>query len=326
MSESSEIGWTDATWPIVAGCEYASPGCSNCWAVRDSWRLAHNPNPRVHTAYFGTVDKTPDGKLVWSGIIRPLWNRLNWPLKWTKPRRIFVCSQADLFHPKVRFNFIAAVFGIAAMCPQHTMQMLTKHPGRARMFFTWLTQQQGGPLATCLWEARSAVGGALASLNEPFPDDPPPWPLENVWLGATVEDQRRADERINELLTTPAAKRWLSVEPMLEAINVSPWLTPCGPGIVPPDPHGRDQGIDWVVCGGESAQTRATTRPFDLAWARDLRDQCKAAGVPFFMKQLGTKPRDRGLEWGSLPGKSSRYKWHEMQHWPEDLQIQEFPA
>jgi protein gp37 len=114
VSEHSPIGWTDATWPLVGGCEYVSPGCSNCWAVRDSWRMAHNPNPKIHNAYFGTVDKQASGKLVWSGIVRPLWDRLAWPLKWRGSKRVFVCSQSDLFNRKVPFEFIAAAFGVMA--------------------------------------------------------------------------------------------------------------------------------------------------------------------------------------------------------------------
>ena len=359
MADHSTISWTDATWPIVAGCEYASPGCSNCWAVRDSWRLAHNPNPKVHNAYFGTVDKLPSGKLVWSGIIRPLPERLDWPLKWRGFKRIFVCSQADLFHPKVPNEFIAAAFGVMAVCPQHTFQVLTKHPGRMRSFFEWVAGQQNGAAETCAWEARHVPGVSGWQHDEPVE-----WPLPNVWIGVTVEDQRRAEERIPELLRTPAAKRWLSVEPMLEAINLrQSWVdylegwtaeqVCCGRrrgGECCGDPDAQQvqtERIDWVVCGGESAQTRANTRPFAIEWARDLMQQCRAASVPFFMKQLGTAPTWRGHSgpgehWPAdttkndtghgyfaiMPpvGKGSRYKFHDPEHWPEDLRVQEFPA
>lgn len=334
MGEHSTISWTDATWPIVAGCEYASPGCSNCWAVRDSWRLAHNPNPKVHRAYFGTVDKLPSGKLAWSGVIRPLWDRLDWPLKWRGFQKVFVCSQSDLFHPKVPNEFIAAAFGVMAVCPHHTFQVLTKHPRRMRAFFEWAAEQQNGPAETCAWEARHAPG-----VRGRQHDEPAEWPLENVWIGVTVEDQRRADERIPELLRTPAAKRWLSVEPMLEAIDL--WKARGFP------PDSLQSALDWVVCGGESAQTRTNTRPFAIEWARDLMQQCRAAGVPFFMKQLGTAPTWRGHSgpgehWPAdttkndtghgyftiMPpvGKGSRYKFHEPEHWPEDLRVQQFPG
>lgn len=307
MSQSSDISWCDATWPIVAGCEYVSPGCSNCWAVRDSWRLAHNPHRKVSDAYFGTVDKTDAGKLVWSGIVRELPLRLGWPLKWRGNKRVFVCSQADLFHRKVSNEFIAAAFGVMAACPQHTFQVLTKHPARMREWFEWVASQQNGAAETCAWEVRYMAPAHYGAA-------PAEWPLENVWLGTTVEDQKRADERIPELLRAPAAKWWLSVEPMLEAITTD--LT----------------YIDWVVCGGESAQTRANTRPFNIQWARALHAQCRAAGVPFFMKQLGTQPFIEGENIVTFPyfkldfaPKSSRYKWHEPEHWPQDLRVQNFP-
>lgn len=312
MAGDSNISWTDATWPIVAGCSYASPGCSNCWAVRDSWRLAHNPNPKVHNAYFGTVDKTPDGKLVWSGVIRTLDVRLDWPLKWHGFKKVFVCSQSDLFHPLVPFQFVAKVFGVMSACPQHTFQVLTKHPARMREFFRWIEAQQNGALESIAWESRYIVGNLQASEV---------WPLENVWLGVTVEDQKRADERMYELVEIPAAVHWLSVEPMLEEIDIGWFLR----SVV----HGQG----WVVCGGESAQTRANTRPFHLQWAHDLLTQCRDYRVPFFMKQLGTRPHDVGfdqkdtaLEFDLPAGKNARYKWHEPAHWPASLRVQEFPA
>ena len=269
MSEHSAIGWTDATWPIVAGCTYASPGCSNCWAVRDSWRLAHNPHDKVRRMFEGTVRKTEDSKLVWTGLVRPLPDRLDWPLKWKSGRRIFVSNMSDLFHPEVPFDFVDRVYEVMAKCPHHTFQVLTKHPDRMREY------------------VRQA--------------------LPNVWHGVTVEDQKRAAERLPLLLETPSAIRWISAEPLLEPVDLTPWLT----------------RIDWVVAGGESAQTRRNTRPFELAWARSLREQCAAGGARFFMKQLGTCSDASGT---LPPGKTSRYKWHEPQHWPEDLRVQQFPA
>jgi protein gp37 len=319
VSEHSEIGWTDATWPIVAGCEYVSPGCSNCWAVRDSWRLAHSQHKHIREAFEGVVRKTEDGKLVWTGVVRPLPFRLDWPAKWRAPRRIFVCSQSDLFNPQVPDEFIADVFGVMAANQRHTYQVLTKHAARMRRL-----------------------------LAHDLPYEGPEWPLPNVWIGVTVEAQRRADERVPELLRTPAAKRWLSVEPMLEPITLRPFLLQkacdrCTQGVMDSENdhlHGRcrcechgDHRLDWVVCGGESAQTRETTRPFDIGWGRNLQAQCRAAGVPFFMKQLGSKPLPPALPGTvmrlGLPlpeGKTSRYKWHEPEHWPEDLRVQEFPT
>lgn len=304
MSEFSPIGWTDATWPIVAGCTYESPGCSNCWAVRDSWRLAHSPHPQVALNFKGVVRKTEDNKLVWTGLVRPIPERLDWPVKWKTPRKIFVCSQSDLFHPEVPADFIAQVFSVMAICPQHTFQVLTKHAGRMRQL-----------------------------LAHDLPYEGPEWPLRNVWIGVTVEDQQRAHKRIPELLLTPAARRWLSVEPMLEAIDLRRIRLPADGRLALCSGGKPPARVDWVVCGGESAQTRETTRPFDIGWARDLQRQCRAAGVAFFMKQLGSKPLPAALEGTVMrftlpkpPGKSSRYKWHEPEYWPEDLRVQEFPT
>lgn len=324
MAEHSPIGWTDSTWPIIAGCDYVSPGCSNCWAVRDSWRLAHNPHKLVRDAFADVVRKTDDGKLVWTGHVRPLPQRLDWPLKWRAPRLIFVCSQADLFSYKVPPEFIAAAFGVMAASPLHTFQVLTKHPKRMREFLDSIARDREGPVTACLWAARQALGADVFGRHEPFPDQLPAWPLENVWVGVTVEDQKRANERIPELLRTPAAVRWLSVEPMLEAIDLTDIRTPH-------EHTERGQlhelaDLDWVVCGGESAQTRATTRPFDIGWARDLRDQCRAAGVRFFFKQYGSRPTENGQPIAPPVGKSSRYKFHEPEHWQADLRIQEFPT
>ena len=301
MSEHSPIGWTDATWPIVAGCEYESPGCSNCWAVRDSWRLAHNPHKAVREAFAGTVRKTEAGALVWTGVVRPLPERLDWPLRWRAPRRIFVCSQADLFHPKVPDEFIDQVFAVMAITPRHTFQVLTKRAERmsAYMISRSRSEQQWERAARTLGWTLEWEGRRLA-----------PFPLPNVWLGISVEDQVRADERVPHLLRAPAAKRWLSVEPMLEPIRLTVLTL---------------QRLDWIVCGGESAQTRANTRYFDVDWARDLRDKCRSAGTAFFMKQGGSRPTDGGVPIALPAGKSSRYKFHELQHLPGDLQIQEFP-
>jgi protein gp37 len=346
MSANSNISWTDNTWPIVAGCEYESPGCANCWAVRDSWRLAHHPNPAVSNPYAGTVRKTADGKLIWTGVVRTLPERLTWPLGWRKRKRIFVCSQADLFHPAVPFEFIAAVYGVMVTAHWHTYQVLTKHAARMLEFFEWLLGDPGpverinGAMDTWVRDPRerAAFRSTCSSLVASFC-----WPPANVWVGVTVEDQKRADERIPLLLQAPVALRWISAEPLLEEVNVASWLAP--KGALGQD-RARSRWISWVVAGGESAQTRRTTREFDVAWARSLLAQCVESGTAFFMKQLGTVPVQDGI---SLPGmqwpsdtrrreaglgkvyilhpvgRTSRYKWHEPRRWPLDVQVQEFP-
>lgn len=321
MSQTSTIGWTNATWPIVAGCAYESPGCSNCWAVRDSWRLAHNPHPKVRLAFEDVVKKQPDGKLVWSGVVRTIPQRLGWPSGWRLGRRVFVCSQSDLFHPLVPNEFIAATFRVMAAEHRHTFQVLTKHPARALEWFRWIEGggRVGERLLSCLKEVAPGVRAEVNANGS--------WPLRNVWFGVTVEDRRRAEERVRILHQIPARVRWISAEPQLERLDMLPRLRWCTGDMG----DAMDQRIDWLVCGGESAQTRANTRPFDIGWARALLQDCRATGTRFFMKQLGSNPvpwlQDDGKVELRLPaGRTSRYKWHEPEHWPADLRVQEFPT
>lgn len=131
MSASTNIEWTDASWPVVAGCVKLSAGCTHCWAIRDAWRLSHNPNRAVREVYAGTATKTPGGALNWTGAVKPQPQRLDWPLRWRKPKKIFVCNQSDLFHEKVSDEFIDRVFDVIWQTPQHTYQVLTKRADRA---------------------------------------------------------------------------------------------------------------------------------------------------------------------------------------------------
>ncbi|HVL65753.1 MAG TPA: phage Gp37/Gp68 family protein [Vicinamibacterales bacterium] len=267
MAENSSIEWTDSTWPVVTGCDYASPGCANCYAVRDARRLSHNPNPRVAAAFAGVVEPTAAGKLRWTGRVNCLEERLDWPLKWKRPRKIFVCNQSDLFHEDVPQAFIIAVFNRMARAPQHTFQVLTKRPARMREMVQLIDALRGG-----------------SSLYAN-------WPLPNVWLGVSVENQRFADERIPLLLQTPAAVRFISAEPLLGPLELRhDWLyeyrnlNPVKAIVPAGAPLPR---LSWVIVGGESGKG---ARPFDLAWARSIVQQCQAAGTAVFVKQLGAKP------------------------------------
>lgn len=215
-------------------------------------------------------------------------DRLNQPWHWRKPARVFVNSMSDLFHEDVPDDFINAVWRVMAENAQLTFQVLTKRPERMLEFGTG---------------------------------------NHNIWLGVSVENQKAADERIPLLFQTPAAVRFLSVEPMLESIRL-PWAKP---GVIifkndekiPPSLH-------WVICGGESGPK---ARPFNIDWARDLRDQCKAVGVPFFMKQMGAKPYEPFRCphcHGQHPEDAKKIifknrKGGDMAEWPEDLRMREFP-
>lgn len=237
MSDKTKIEWTDATWNPVTGCSKVSPGCKHCYAERDWARLVHMP--AFAGRAFTDVACHPE--------------RLDQPLRWKKPRRVFVNSMSDLFHESVPVEFIAQLFDVMARCPQHTFQILTKRP--ARMQFLLRSE----------WDRK---------------------PLPNVWLGVSIEDQATADERIPLLLQTPAAVRWVSAEPLLGPVDLY-WLWSKQVkrhGLGQPLPVGMYAKLNWVVVGGESGPR---ARPMHPQWARDLRDQCAAAGVPFLFKQWG---------------------------------------
>lgn len=246
---ATKIEWTNETWNVVTGCSKISPGCAHCYADRMSKRLAgrcrypaapHNFDVTLH----------PD--------------RLEEPLRWKKPRRVFVVSMGDLFHDDVPDEFIDRVFTVMGRkCPNHTFQVLTKRPERMLE-----------------WHKRYC-DAMMRGENSPYP---------NVWLGVTAENQEQADKRIPVLLQTPAAVRFVSVEPMLGPVDLSEWL-----GITHDEYYGKwtvdERGCisgkwwpDWVICGGE---TGPGARPMHPDWARSLRDQCQAAGVAYFFKQWG---------------------------------------
>jgi len=300
MADHSLIEWTDATWNPITGCSVVSPGCTNCYAMKlAGTRLKHIPS---------RAGLTRDSKAgpVWTGEVRLNEQWLDQPLRWTKPRRIFVCAHGDLFAENVPDEWIDRVFAVMALAPQHTFQVLTKRPARMR---TYIKGHQSKipylgrmPLERIHLEAADHMegdggymdtlkshGGNIYSLYCSVP-----WPLPNVWLGVSTEDQARADERIPDLLATPAAVRFVSAEPLLGPIDTL--LTTergdldalRGLGVHAdeegPDDWYRTAMLDWVIVGGESGQG---ARPMHPQWVRSLRDQCAAAGTAFFFKQWG---------------------------------------
>ena len=197
------------------------------------------------------------------------------PLRRKKPATIFVGDMFDLFHEAIPQELIAMVFGVIASAGWHTFQVLTKRATRMQALIADVSEESFGCSVNEEWYV-NRLNGVDGLWN---------WPLPNLWLGVSVESQQYADERIPLLLQTPAAVRFLSVEPMLEAVDINDrrdWHER-QPSVKPKD----SPRIDWVICGGESGPG---ARPFNLAWAESLQEQCKAAGVAFFMKQMGSFP------------------------------------
>lgn len=290
MTGKTSIEWTEQTWNPVAGCSLVSPGCTNCYAMSHAARLLDRPGSH----YEGTT-KRVNGKPVWTGkigiapdsvLLAPLWRR--------KPTMYFVNLMSDLFHEAVPDAVIDRVFAVMALSPQHTFQVLTKRPKRMREY---LSAARAHPVAIeameMTWKAlddnpKSNVGGGVMLQGDIV--HLKTWPLPNVWLGVSAEDQARADERIPDLLATPAAVRFVSAEPLLGPVDFTS-LSPNGIQQIDalrgrsttPD-YGGWPHLNWIIVGGESGDG---ARPMHPDWARSIRDQCQAAGTAFFFKQWG---------------------------------------
>lgn len=275
MSDKSAIEWTDATWNPTTGCDRVSPGCAHCYALDLAARLKRMGAPAYQ------VDGDPRTSGPGFGLqLHP--ERLELPLRWTRPRRIFVNSMSDLFHPEVGPEFVADVFAVMAIASQHTFQVLTKRPETMRRFLnhpvTWLD------VNSKIWARAHPVRPGGSFWDHPIP---------NVWLGTSVENQRWTS-RIDDLVNTPAAVRFLSCEPLLGPLDLTPWL----------QPDCDAPGIRWVIAGGESGPEH---RPVDPDWIRSIRDQCVAADVPFLFKQWGGKTSKAagreldGRTWDEMP-------------------------
>lgn len=287
MAETA-IEWTERSWNPIVGCSIVSPGCTNCYAMKMARRI-ELMGTAAH--YAGLTQQTKAGA-VWTGKLALAPEHvLTEPLRRKKPTTWFVNSMGDLFHEDVPDAWIDQVFAVMARCPQHTFQVLTKRAGRMRAYLSPPPSVAGASMQDRLWSIYHAMAGK----------HPPAWPLPNVWLGVSAEDQRRADERVPDLLATPAAVRFVSAEPLLGPIYFRHFR--CDESYSPDsDPHNdldaltgevsnlavrhteRRAKLDWIIVGGESGQG---ARPMHPAWARRIRDQCAAAGTAFFFKQWG---------------------------------------
>lgn len=276
-STNTAIEWTDTTWSPVTGCDRVSPGCDNCYALTLAKRLKAMGSAKYQT------DGDPRTSGPGFGIaMHP--GTLTEPLRWKKPRKVFVNSMSDLFHKGVTDEFIAKVFAVMAATPRHVYQVLTKRPGRMRSL---LSNQDF--IDKCWYECAELLGEDASAPASWWPG----WPLSNVWLGVSVEDQKRAELRIPALLDTPAAVRFLSCEPLLGPIDLTPWTTWRDGSLRTAEPP-NVSGLNWLIAGGESGPG---FRPLDIDWVRTLRDQCVEADIAFLFKQVGGRtPKAGGRE------------------------------
>jgi protein gp37 len=323
----SNIEWTDETWNVLVGCSKVSEGCRHCYAINQAYRnnaMAQKmSNPGRMKYYEGLTQKKGD-RVEWTGIVKFVSEALEIPLKWKKPRKVFVNSMSDLFHESVSDEHLDRIFAVIALTPHHTYQILTKRPERMQEY---------------LRSAKNRIRIAAVDLGRATNTDHTDlescqwdWPLPNTWMGVTVENQKAADDRIPLLLQTPAALRFLSVEPLLEAVELThrqlngnqynyllnSW-SPCGGGARGATAGGGiatlQSAVDWIIVGGESGPN---VRPFNIDWARSLRDQCKVSGTKFFFKQAGSNVWD-----GDRKLKLRDRKGGDLSEIPEDLRIRE---
>jgi protein gp37 len=294
VSDKTGIEWADATWNPVTGCTKVSEGCRNCYAKTFTERFEGTPGHYFESGFDVTL--------------RP--EKLEQPIRWARPRKIFVNSMSDLFHPDVPDDYIDQVFAVMALAPQHTFQLLTKRPERMRAYLNSQDRDEAiGHTAMQFYEEHGGMGdcslpaglihGPGKISNYSIIEHPTAWPLPNVWIGVSVENQQAADERIPLLLQTPAVVRFLSCEPLLGPVDLNAvprpdnayfiWRgeTGCLTDRDEPDDYvyvSKRDLIHWVIVGGESG---SKARPMHPWWVQELRDQCQAAAVPFFFKQWG---------------------------------------
>lgn len=265
MSRRTGIEWTDATWNPIRGCSRVSEGCRNCYAEKMAGRFSGTGQP-----YEGLTHRV-GGEARWNGHVRMVESHLNDPIRWQRPRRIFVNSMSDLFHEHLTDEAIDRVFAVMFQARLHRFQILTKRPARMLDYVRGWYQTLGfNPLV----------------------------PEPHIHLGVSVENQTTADERIQLLSETPAAVRWISAEPLLGPLDLTPWLSQIDRtyGVFENDPlaaslmqaagaDGRGDArrlLDWVVVGGESGPRH---RPMEIAWVQSIVEQCRAHQVPVFVKQ-----------------------------------------
>jgi protein gp37 len=369
VADRTKIEWCDATFNPWVGCTKVSAGCTNCYAERDmdirrgfvKWGKGQ-PRRRTSPANW----KLP---LKWDRDFEhanAISKRHEHPLKYPRRPRVFCASLADVFDEGVSDAWRDDLFALIQRTTNLDWLLLTKRPERAKVYIEGgctacfaqgsIPVDGGGAACGACLEVKNGHGGIM---REPIGH------LPHVWLGVSVEDQDTANKRIPILLQTPAAVRWVSYEPALGSVDFTRFLKPTlvsrdGERLQHPDPRVPDIGgtwefgLDWIVVGGESGPK---ARPFDLAWARSTIEQCRAAGVSAFCKQLGRWPLieaatgsgpevlrrqsaidaewPAGTHFGNPTGQPALNgrvallhdrKGADPAEWPADLRVREWPA
>jgi protein gp37 len=256
-SKKTGIEWTTETWNPTVGCSIKSAGCTNCYAMKFAHRLAQM---RHSATKYGGLTRVVNDNAIWNGIVRLDEPSLTHPLETKTPTTYFVNSMSDLGHEGLSDEQIARVWGVMRAANWHDYQVLTKRPDRLRRFLCSAAAQR-----LVLEETRKFRPGLDLEPRDP------------VWLGTSVENQPAADERIPELMKTPAAIRFLSIEPLLGATTIKP--------VIERELRNGGGRIHWVIVGGESGPG---ARPMHPSWARQIRDECAVLGIDFFFKQVGS--------------------------------------
>ncbi|MEW6775369.1 MAG: DUF5131 family protein [Bdellovibrionota bacterium] len=312
MSTKSKIEWLvgddgqeGTSWNLTVGCQKTGKGCDNCYAIPFAHRLAASPNPAVAEIYKGLTRKSSKGYgLEWTGLVKTVPERLEEPLHWKKPRKVFVDSMSDLFHKDVPFEFIDKALAVMALCQRHTFIILTKRPDRMREYFSGFWQdnpKEKEPNAQRWDDARRWLRDLLRTVNPQESERVgiamayQKFPIPNVWCLFSAWDQESFEKGYVELAHTPAAVRGVSLEPLLGPVD----LVNCQgedhhfnplTGEAWDDENGdltddlKYARLDWVIVGGESG---GKARPSDLLHILQIRDDCGRSGTPFFFKQWG---------------------------------------
>ncbi len=313
----TSIQWTDMVWNPTTSCTKISPGCLNCYAATLDKRFHETWTGEPHVPWTVAAQRKAAAGIAGFSPVTLHPDRLDAPLHWAKPRRIFIDSMSDLFHEAVPDEFIDRVFAVMASAPQHSFQLLSKRPQRMLEYLTLEAREK-------IVKKQNNIEFGAQGWGQWR------WPLPNLWLGVSVENQRYADERIPMLAQVPAAVRFISAEPLLEAVDLDRFRWQCAhcrhvhPSRNPCNwddckcAQFEAQMPQWVIVGGESGPG---ARPMVIGWMRDIVRQCHAAGVAVFCKQLGSNPTNRE----GVPHPVRDSKGGDMSEFPIDLRVREFP-